>query len=302
MRIFFGLLLLVGLASARANAADASSADQPQNTNRLDGTSIAICRSACASGSFWIAESPNFRIFWCGPDATDLRELAETCERSASALRERWLGGQSHQSWVPKCDVVVHRGVAEYLRCLGPGSEQTSGCSTIQFDQGRVIARRLDLRADARDWKSDCLPHELTHVVLADRFTQVRIPPWADEGIAILAESPNKLNRRLAELRRAGTVGTLYSVRDLTNVRSCPAAELRDAFYGQSVVLTRLFLEWGTREQFLRFVATTQIKGIDTALREAYPNHQLNELERRLRRDTLAGDASLRIAASYRSR
>jgi hypothetical protein len=302
MRIFFGLLLLVGCASARASGADTCSTALPQHANVRDCAPIAICCSYSASGPFWIAESPNFRICRYGSDATHLSELAETCERTAAVLRERWLGKQSHEQWVPKCDVVVHRGVAEYVQCLGPGSEGTSGCSTIQFDQGRVVSRRLDLRADAADWTSDCLPHELTHVVLADRFTQVRIPPWADEGIAILAESPNKLNRRVAVLRQAASTGTVFSVRDLMNVRSCPPLKLRDAFYGQSVVLTHLFLGWGTREQFLQFVESSQIKGFDVALRDAYPKRSLSELERRLSNDMLTGGSSLRIAASYRSR
>ncbi len=45
------------------------------------------------------------------------------------------------------------------------------------------------------------LPHEVTHVVLADLFTTQQIPRWADEGIAVLAEPNAEQEIRAAELQ-----------------------------------------------------------------------------------------------------
>jgi hypothetical protein len=36
------------------------------------------------------------------------------------------------------------------------------------------------------------LPHEITHVVLADRFNTKPMPRWADEGMAVLTEPVEK--------------------------------------------------------------------------------------------------------------
>ncbi len=166
---------------------------------------------------------------------------------------------------------------------MGPGSEQTSGCATIRLEEGRVVVRRIDLRADALDWKSETLPHELTHVVLADRFCRTRIAPWADEGIAMLAETPEKLSRRLADLRRVAADGAVYAVHDLLNVRSSPDPASRAAFYGQSLALVSLLLDCGSREQLMQFVDASQRRGSDAALREVYGLGRAAQFEQQFR-------------------
>jgi len=281
MRLLAVLLISTACTAVRAAESDQllarSGAPSPGSS-----TPVKIVRSSCPCGTGWIAETANFRVFWCtSPD--NLRELAEHCERMAEASKDRWLGSTHKQTWVPRCDIVVYNQGADYVRSLGPRSEQTSGCATIRLDQGRVVVRRIDLRADAADWRTESLPHELTHVVLADRFSTRRITPWADEGIAMLAESPEKLALRLKDLRQVVASGATYSVRDLMNVRTCPEPASRAAFYGQSVALTSFLLEWGTREQLLRFVEIGQIKGTDAALHEVYGAQRSARLEPELR-------------------
>jgi hypothetical protein len=117
------------------------------------------------------------------------------------------------------------------------------------------------------------------HVVLADRFSRQRISPWADEGIAMLSESPEKLNRRLGELRRAASRGAIYAIGDLINVRTRPQPAFRDAFNGQSVALVSLLLECGTPSQCLEFVEVSRDKDWKAALRDVYGD-RLNDLER----------------------
>ena len=225
-----------------------------------------------------VARTANFQIWWCTSDA-NLRQLAETSELLVSGARERWLGASLAPAWTPKCDVVVHRSKSEYVACLGHGSERTSGCATIQIEEGRVVLRRIDLRLDASDWRADTLPHELMHVVLADRFSRRRIPPWADEGIAMLCESPENLKRRLDRLRRVASQGVLYSVQDLIHVRSRPQAASLDAFNGQSIAMVSLLLERGTRQQCLEFVEASHEKDWKAALRDVY-SERSSDLER----------------------
>ena len=120
-------------------------------------------------------------------------------------------------------------------------------------------------------------------MVLADRFCRSRISPWADEGIAMLAETPEKLSRRLADLRRVAVGGTVYAVHDLLNVRSSPDPASRAAFYGQSLALVGLLLDRGSREQLLQFVDASQLRGPEAALREVYGLGQAAEFERQFR-------------------
>jgi hypothetical protein len=143
------------------------------------------------------------------------------------------------------------------------------------------VLRRIDLRADGVDWNTEALPHELTHVVLADRFCKIQIPPWADEGIALLAESPERMKQRLGELRRVAGSGFLYGAGDLVRIKTSPQPEFRPLFYGQSLALVSLLLDCGSREQLLQFVEVSQTKGFDGALREVYGGRRLAEFERK---------------------
>ncbi len=284
-------LFLLAVLGTSAFAADSAS---PTKKSPRMASAVTLRPSSCACGRCCVAVTANFRIFWCAEER-DIRELAESCERLAADLKGTWLRKNSSADgtpgpsetpvgdWTPKCDVVVHPDVAAYVQALGPGSQQTSGCATIRLDSGRVVLRRIDFRADALDWQTETLPHELTHVVLADRFCRQRISPWADEGIAMLAETPEKLKRRLGELRQVAAGGATYAARDLINVRTSPEPAYRPAFYGQSLALVSLLLDWGSREQLLQFVETSQARGPESALREVYGARHANEAEQQFR-------------------
>jgi hypothetical protein len=127
---------------------------------------------------------------------------------------------------------------------------------------------------------SESLPHELMHVVLADRFSLRRIPPWADEGIAMLSESTARLNQRLSGLRQSAARGSLYTFQELIHVETGPQPAARDAFYGQSLALVSVLLECGTRKQLLDFIAASQLEDCDAALRKVYGSRAPIDLER----------------------
>ncbi len=241
---------------------------------------VRICRHpTCAS--CLIAETSSFRILWCAAE-NDVRDLAQTCERLSAQSKSAWLEAKTPAAWTPQCDIVVHSTSANYVACMGPQSVQTSGLATIRIDQGHVVLRRIDLCAESLDWRTESLPHELTHVVLADRFSTRRISPWADEGIAMLAETSGKRDRRFSALRTSVTSGTTYTVHDLMDVRSFPEPAFRDAFYGQSVTLVTVLMQWGTRKLLLDFVEASQTQGQEAALSAVYGNRSLAELERQL--------------------
>lgn len=259
------------------------------------GPSVVFERSSCACRQCFIAETPNFRVHCC-TSKVRLREMAESCERWKDRCQTAWLGENS-RAWSKRCEVVVHSNVGTYSKTLGPGSERTSGCSTIRIERGQVVERRIDLRSDAAGWASESLPHELTHVVLADRFTKSQIPAWADEGIAMLAESPDKLEKRLSELRGIVATGQTVALQDLVQLAEGPSPKARAAFYGQSVTLTGLLLERGTPTQFLQFVESGSQAGYDKALRDVYGIESWETLEGEWQ--TFVGSQRLRNLAQH---
>ena len=270
--------------------------------------SVVLKRSTCSCRQCSVAETPNFRVQCCTSDVR-LRELAESCERWRARCQAAWLGENS-TAWSNRCEVVVYSTAGAYSKTLGPGSERTSGCSTIRIERGQVIERRIDLRSDAENWASESLPHELTHVVLADRFAKNRIPAWADEGIAMLAESPDKLEKRLNELRGIVVNKKTVALRDLVHSADGPTPTARAAFYGQSVTLTGLLLERGTPGQFLQFVEAGSQAGYDKALRDVYGIESWQTLEgdwltfvgsqrlRKLAQHAVIGDEEEKVTAN----
>src|SRR5262249_31166909 len=83
------------------------------------------------SGRWMTQETANFRIR-TRVELTSAGRLAETCEALRRQLKEAWFA-TAGEDWSAKCEIVVHPTTTEYVRALGPGSERTSGCATIEI-------------------------------------------------------------------------------------------------------------------------------------------------------------------------
>lgn len=227
----------------------------------------------------WLYQkTTNFRV-WTSGSESHLKHLCAACESMRTHLRSAWLGKQDDVQWIPPCDVVVHATIADYVRHLGPGSEQTSGCSSIELESGKVVVRRIDLRADATAWLTESLPHELTHVVLADRFSTRQISRWADEGMAILAEPLSKQSLRTRDLKAALADRRTIRTSDLLVLNTNLPSQFRAAFYGQSTSLVKFLVDRGTPAKFVDFIDNSMVHGHDRALRELYGINGIAELD-----------------------
>jgi hypothetical protein len=149
----------------------------------------------------------------------------------------------------------------------------------MNFDQGRTVLRRIDVRADASDWSNAALPHELTHVVLGERFGGHALPRWADEGIAMLSESPEKHDERLANLRDLLSRQRSMPLAEMIQLNRIPAPHQRDAFYGQSVALTSWLVRRSSPAQFADFIEDSQKIGFGSALKRHYAIEDLVALQ-----------------------
>lgn len=220
-------------------------------------------------GSWRVVETESFRIHSRLPEQ-DALELAEQCEFCRSDLVAVWIGRPNEVSWTPKCDVYLHATIREYNVALGQQGNRSVGSTRMKFDRGAPSLRRIDLRADAADWLTGALPHELTHVVLGDVFGGRSIPRWADEGLAMLAESNAKKHLRMAHLRQAVTNRSIFTTSTLLSLQSAPQPHMIDAFYGQSAaVVSLLVAEHGPRK-FMEFLKRSHSSGRSAALREVY--------------------------------
>jgi hypothetical protein len=133
---------------------------------------------------------------------------------------------------------------------------------------------------------------------VAERFTQRRIPRWADEGMAILAEPAEKQERRRVALRQSLGGNQAFSARELSVLREYPAPARRDLFYGQSASLVAYLIERESPAKFLEFVELSTQGSPDQALAKVYGVARWDELENDWRARMLAPGASAELLAA----
>ncbi|MEX0642380.1 MAG: hypothetical protein WD468_06750 [Pirellulales bacterium] len=214
-------------------------------------------------------ETPRFVVtsFVNGPKATD---VAKHCEAVCSHLRTHVFDLPENERWQPKCHVIFHKSREAYTRAVGSNGSQTVGSSTITFVAGRVSQRRIDLLA--ANWKEclSALPHELVHVLLADAFPNAAPPKWAEEGMALLFDPPDKKARHQRDLDIAIRANRTLSLDRLLSDVDYPSASHRAAFYAQSLSLVDYLTRLNSPKEFVRFASLTTQHWPEHALSVVY--------------------------------
>jgi hypothetical protein len=251
---------------------------------------------ACAShqvtqsrqGAWSIALSPSFQV--CSlTSAAEAERVARRCEHVRRELAETWGLADVGQAWTPKCQVILHPTTADYAVAVGPHFAATYGSSLVKPQVGRITARRIDLRTDVDDYLTAALPHELCHVLLADRFRTQPAPLWYDEGIALLADTEAKQRLHDRDLRDGVRRQIDFSLPELVSADNYPATERMGVFYGQCADLTRFLRQVGTAEQLHQFAIRSAEVGVNLAARECYAYEGAQELEHQWRERVTAG-------------
>jgi hypothetical protein len=222
---------------------------------------------ADAEGVAWqLYETPNFRVFH--HDARLAAAAGNAAESVRAAQAKRWASPAGERPWTPPCDLYLYPSGKIFAQETKQ-PETSPGFSTMMCNGNRVVARRINLRADHPLLVTAILPHEVTHVVLADLFTDQQIPRWADEGIAVLAEPRSEQATRAAELQEPLQAGRVFDLRKLMAMEY-PDAKDWSLYYAQSVSVTRFLVEQGPPEKFVQFVQNSQREGTEGALRGTY--------------------------------
>lgn len=234
--------------------------------------------NSVAQTSPGITETANFRVVGLFAKA-DAAWVGAQLEAQRRRLCETWLEHEP-QPWSPKCDVVVHATATAYAKAVGPNAFATLGATTIDFARGEVSRRRIDVRADRPGWFAAVLPHELTHVIMADEFPAGEVPHWADEGMAILADSTSKQALHRRDFDQARRSRTTFQLAQLLSQACYPSAKQIPVFYGQSAALVRFLVERKSPAAFVRFLHRGAVLGCDRACGEVYGWISTADLER----------------------
>ncbi len=251
----------------------------PLDSPEPEPEAAATPAAAAAPVAWRTQETDNFRIFHVDPDLAE--KAAEAAEAVRATQAKRWGSPATRAAWEPKCDIYLYPTAADFARMTGQ-PETSPGFSTMGIGGGKVVARRVNLRADHPQLIAAVLPHEVAHVVLADVFPDQQIPRWADEGMAVLAEPPAEQVGRCSELGAPLADNRVFPLETLMTT-DYPEAKDWNLYYAQSVSLTRFLMAQGGPSKFVAFVKDSQQRGPDTALRATYRIAGFKDLEARWR-------------------
>lgn len=233
--------------------------------------------SQTLAGQWQVRETPSFRILHNDPALAE--KAAEVAEAARASQIKRWIGSAPRDTWNPKCDIYLYPTASVFSRMTGQ-PEQSPGFSTMGMSGGRIIARRVNLRVDHPNMLKAIMPHEITHVVLADLFPHQQIPRWADEGMAVLSEPTSEQHLRAADLEEPLASGKLFKLDNLMTM-DYPEGKFWGLYYAQSVSLTRFLVDLATPEQFIQFVQRSQVNGAEAELKRIYKIDGYSDLHQR---------------------
>lgn len=287
-------LTAIVLALAADSAADPVAASTSQTP--VASTEIAV------TGTARQAVTPSFTVV-SRAAGLDARQVACQCEQWRARLSRYWCDCEG-DAWSPKCTIVVHSGRTSYLQAVGAGGGSTYGSSLLDFGPDkRVSKRQIDLRGDSPLGMA-ALPHEMTHVVLADHLGGRQPPRWADEGMAILADSRDKQLLHERDLNQGLATRQAFRIAELMTLDGYPHPSRVPAFYGQSASLTVLLANRDDPAKFVEFLRRSLDHGYDAALVQVYGIENLGELEllwREQRQAWRSGYHGLRLTLDERS-
>jgi len=236
------------------------------------GATSSHCRRA-ESASFVVVSDSSLH---------DAQQTAELCEAWRARLQDQWCQKRD-AAWTPKCEVVIHASRGGYVGAVGYGSAQTYASSLINRERGsHMTVRRIDICGDGQLGIA-ALPHELTHLVLADLFGGRQAPRWADEGLAVLADPRDKQVLHQRDLASCLARGTEFRLGELLLIESYPHPSRVPAFYGQSDSLAAFLIGRDEPTKFIEFLRRAMEQGYDRALKETYSIENVTQLERQWR-------------------
>jgi hypothetical protein len=241
-------------------------ASSREGTTQQTGPALDMTTKPSGMNGGEALETASFRVGHTGN-----RELADKVAKAAENLRkeifERWSGPPSGE-WEPKCEIVIHPTAEAYKQATNRPVSST-GNAIVRLSNGRATERRIDLRFDDNSIISNTLPRELTHIVLADLFPNSPPPKWAEEGMAILAETADEAGRYSRTLRRCAREGEWFGLDHLMELKDFPTDKIT-GFYCESVSLTEYLIHIRGERNFTIFLRDCHRYGTANSLKRQY--------------------------------
>jgi tetratricopeptide (TPR) repeat protein len=252
-------------------------------------SAVQVRHTPAREGYWAVAETTNFRILHL-QNQEFAEKLARSAEATRAAMIRKWFGDDPGP-WSPRCDIFIYATAQDYVQATGAPAN-SPGHSTMKTEGERVISRRIDLHADDPNMSVGVLPHETTHVVLAGRFGNHAVPRWADEGMAVLSEPRDRIERHLRNLPQHRADRHLFGTGQLMKLDAYPDPRYIGPFYAQSVSLVEYLSEKAGPRVFAKFLREGLDGGYEVALQKYYGVQSFAQLEQQWLEHTFAASTA----------
>lgn len=222
-------------------------------------------------------KSANFVV--TAPTEMMARVMANEAEHHRKELAKKWLRAEL-PAWAKPCAL-------NYTSALGA----TGGATTFTFGRKdgapTLDTAEMDLRGEFLKVLENALPHEVTHTVLASHFKRP-VPRWADEGIALQAESEQSHAEHDVKVRELLNAGRGLRLRVLFRMTDYPKDVMVAYAQGHSIVRFLLTREIDSKSKtpetrLLKFVnagsAENTAESWDKAARDYFGFKTVDALE-----------------------
>lgn len=221
-------------------------------------------------------ETANFDV--TAPTEEVARLIGAAAELHRKELARQWLGREL-PAWPVRCSIRVE---------LTAGT--SGGASAYQFrPDGRsgLLTLEMKLWGELGTILGSNLPHEVMHTVLATHFGKA-LPRWADEGIAVQAESPDSRRDQDVRCRELLNQGRGVRLKVLLALKEYPRDMI--VVYAQGYSVCQFLLRqkgkrpeddsgFRRRRSLLTFIGEGMERGWDAAARDVYGFKSVDDLE-----------------------
>ncbi len=149
-------------------------------------------------------------------------------------------------TWDERVKIVLYADQQSYADSTGLPAWSRGGATKYHR---QLRSRAIVSYYQEREFLHNILPHEISHLILADFFGERPIPLWFNEGVAQLEEA-GKVAAARAVIRKVVRLGYMIPLEKLirTDIRFQPEPSVVMVFYAQSVsVIDFLIRQYGSR-------------------------------------------------------
>jgi hypothetical protein len=231
-----------------------------------------------------VSETAHFRILHDESKRT-VEKVGEAAENTRATLQRKWFEEEA-ADWDGKCSIYLHADRAKYS--AKTGMKNTLGHMRT-LDWGGVFLRSIHLPCKEPNLVRDVLPHEVSHSVMAIRL-QGRTPRWADEGMAMLAETPESVQECVGRLPGYREKDSLFALEVLMQTDEADHFNTME-YYSQGTSLVQYLSSLKGPRAFIPFLRTYIAKGAEPALKQHYNIQGYADLENRWQKFAFGKDS-----------